>query len=195
MADLCVGLFGGTFDPVHKGHQSIAQSFLNSGRIDELWILLTPSPPHKAASHPASFGLRLKMLEAAFSDFSNVQINTVENELPRPNYTLQTILHLKTQHPHLEFLYCIGGDSLVHFHEWKLYRRILQECELLVAARPGFDYTQVEEEILRRVYFVNHTPVAISSTAIREKIATGEPFTDLLPKNVIDIIEKEQLYS
>lgn len=195
MANLRIGLFGGTFNPVHKGHQSIAQSFLDSGKIDELWILLTPSPPHKTGSNTVPFELRLRMLEAAFSDFKHVYIKTVENELPRPNFSLQTILHLKHKHPELKFVYCMGGDSLVHFHKWKQYRRILQECELLVATRPGFDYRNVEKEILERTYFVKHTPVAISSSAVREKKARGEPVAELLPKNVADIIEKEQLYS
>lgn len=190
-----IGLFGGTFDPVHKGHQSIAKAFLQSGFIDELWILLTPYPPHKLDDEQASFQLRFEMLKAAFKNMPDVEISTVENTLPKPSYSIQTIRYLKSKHPDYIFLYCMGEDSLAGFNSWRHYEEILKECELLVAQRPGETHKHVEEKILNRAKFVDHSPLDISSTEIRESLQHGKQVENVLPEEVLKIIEKEQLYS
>ncbi len=189
-----IGLFGGTFDPVHNGHVSIASSFLKSGFIDELWILLTPNPPHKLNNNTASYAMRLKMLQAAFSESKSVRISTIENELPRPSYTVHTIRYLKEKHPEKHFKYCMGEDSLAEFHTWKHYKEIIKECRLLVAKRPGVSHLHVAEDILKQTDFVEHRPLAISSTQIRQRIAKRKSVQELLPNIVLNIIEKEQLY-
>lgn len=190
-----VGLFGGTFDPVHKGHISIAESFLDSGMIDELWVLLTPYPPHKQEKNPTSYQKRLQMLEAAFSGMEKVKINTIENNLPKPSYSVQTIRHLKAEHPGATFFYCMGEDSLAKFHTWKFYNEILQECDLLVAQRPGVTHQNTQDNILAHTHFVSHTPLDVSSSDIRDRARKGEPIQDKVPKEVALIIENEQLYS
>lgn len=189
-----IGLFGGTFDPVHNGHLSIAHSFLESNLIDELWVLLTPYPPHKNQNQ-TSYNIRLHMLQKAFAGIQNLSIKTIENELPKPSYSVQTIRYLKKKHPNKTYLYCMGEDSLVHFHTWKFYEEILQECELIVAHRPGETHADVEEKILQRTHFVDHTPLDISSSEIRKKIAGGNSISDQVPEEVVKVIEKEQLYS
>ena len=189
-----IGLFGGTFNPVHKGHIAIVEAFMNSGAIDKLWILLTPFPPHKNEESFASYEVRYEMLKAAFTGMNNVTISTVEQDLPQPNYTLQTIRHLKVQYPGKQFYYCLGGDSLVEFNKWKNYEKILKECELLVAKRPGFDISVVEKKILQQTHIVKHIPLDISSTQIRDNIASGKNIGTLVPEKVREIIEKENLY-
>ena len=191
---LRVGLFGGTFDPVHRGHLSIAESFLNSARIDELWVLLTPFPPHKQQEGHAKYGIRHSMLLAAFQDVGKTRILTIENDLPKPSYTYNTIRHLKEMHPAHEFLFCMGEDSLVQFHNWKFYQGILKEAGLLVAERPGADHSLVGEGILERTFFVEHEPLEISSSMVKEHIRESKPVTDLVPAGVADIIAKENLY-
>lgn len=190
-----VGLFGGTFDPVHNGHTTIASSFLNSNHIDELWILLTPYPPHKQDESHTNYSIRLRMLEAAFSGCKGVTVSDVEQKLPKPSYSIQTIKYLKAQYPDAEFVFCMGEDSLAQFHTWRDYQEILQECDLLVAKRPGVSHQQVESSILDHVQFVDHEPLDISSTDIREQIKAGDSVADLVPEKVLKIIEKEQLYS
>lgn len=189
-----IGLFGGTFDPVHNGHLSIAHSFLESNLIDELWVLLTPYPPHKNQNQTA-YDIRLRMLQKAFAGIQNLSITTIENELPKPSYSVQTIRHLKQKYPGHTYLYCMGEDSLVHFHTWKYYEEILEECELMVARRPGETHREVENKILQHTHFVDHTPLDISSSEIRNKIARGNSISDLVPEEVVKVIEKEQLYS
>lgn len=192
---LRVGLFGGTFDPVHNGHLSIAQSFIDSGLLDELWVLLTLYPPHKQQIHQTSYENRLKMLEAAFKNMDRLTINTIESKLPKPSYSIHTIRYLEQKYPDAKFYYCMGEDSLTKFHTWKYYDEILEECELLVAKRPGVEHQNVKQEILDRTHFVEHTPLDISSSQIRELVSKGKPVSELVPEKVSRIIEKEQLYS
>lgn len=191
---LKVGLFGGTFDPVHNGHKAIAEAFLNSGLIDELWVMLTPYPPHKKEKISASYSLRLKMLEAALEDINKLTISTIEDELPKPSYSVQTIRYLKEINPGIDFFYCMGEDSLSKFHTWKYYDEILEECDLMVARRPGVTHIGVEKKILESAHFVDHDPLDISSSQVRECVSSGIPIDDLVPEKVEKIIEKEALY-
>lgn len=189
-----IGLFGGTFDPIHFGHVSIANSFLNSELIDQLWVLLTPYPPHKQDHSKAGYEIRLRMVTEAFSGIQNLKISTIENELPKPSYSVQTIRHLKEEHPDHTFYFCMGEDSLATFNSWKYYTEILEECELLVARRPGVTHNDVEDRILKRTHFVSHSPLEISSSQIKDRIKDNRSIDGLVPLSVIKIIEKEQLY-
>lgn len=189
-----VGLLGGTFDPVHNGHVSIAKSFLESAYIDELWILLTPFPPHKLDSGRISYINRLEMLTLAFKDFENLRISTLENELPEPSYTVNTIRDLKKTYQDYEFLYCLGEDSLSKFHTWKYYDEILSEAKILVTVRPGYNHDNVISEILERAIFVEHQPIKISSSEIKNRVKDGKEIVDLVPQNVDSFIKANNLY-
>ncbi len=189
-----IGLFGGTFDPVHKGHVRIAESFKQSGLIEELWILLTPAPPHKTQKVHAPFNLRKKMLEAAFQDHVAIKISTVENTLPRPTYTIQTIEYLTRNYPACTFHLCIGEDSLVHFETWYRYKDILEHCDLIVASRPGFDREEVDEVVKKQAHFVDHEPVDMSASQIRTLLENKQTVDNYLPARVYQIIEENSLY-
>ncbi len=189
-----IGLFGGTFDPVHIGHVSIAKAFLNSGQIDELWILLTPFPPHKKKQKHVPYALRFNMLQLAFNKLKDISILTIENELPEPSYTYQSIAHLKALYPEHNFVFCMGEDSLAKFSTWKHYKRILDQVKLLVARRPGENHFSVENHILSKTIFVDHEPVEAASSKIRELIENGEDVRRFLPLNVYELIKKEDLY-
>ncbi|MFO7798185.1 nicotinate (nicotinamide) nucleotide adenylyltransferase [Rhodohalobacter sp.] len=188
-----IGLFGGSFDPVHNGHLEAVNSFLDSGLIDEIWILLTPVPPHKTDQRKTDFEHRYNMLKLAFQESDNTKISDIEKDLPKPSYTLQTIHHLKNQYPDYTFFLCLGEDSLQSFHKWHKYDQILEECTLMVVDRPGSDHSGVGSEILEKTIFVDHKPMNISSTEIRE---APDSFALMnLPDEVQNYIQKNNLYT
>lgn len=186
-----IGIFGGSFDPVHNGHVQIARYFLNSGLIRKLLILLSPSPPHKKSTDQTDFSHRYEMLKLAFRETEKVEISDLEKNLPSPSYTLQTIEHLQSKYPNDLFYLCLGEDSLRDFHKWHKYQEILEKVDLIVAKRPGIDSSDVDPEIFENVIFIDHKPVPVSSTSIRKE-NRGERRD--LPPAVADYIEKYKLY-
>lgn len=187
------GIFGGAFDPVHRGHVACIRSFLQSGLIDRILILPTPHPPHKEASPTASFQDRYNMLLIACSEFGDrVEVSDLERTLEPPSYTVRTLRTLQQRHPEVEFKLCIGEDSLVTFSSWYSYREILERTELLVAERPGFSTESIPKEILDRTTFVNHIPVESSSTSLRR--AGIAPEREELPRGVFEYIREHHLY-
>lgn len=189
-----IGLLGGSFDPVHNGHIAIAESFLKSGFISDLWILLTPDPPHKRDKSINGYTHRIEMLRAAFDDFDHIVVSDIENELPRPSYTIQTLQHLHKKHPDVKFYLCLGEDSVRDFKEWKDWKEILDYCELLVARRPSNQELQLDSDIVSKSHFVTHNPIAISSTKIRNCLAEGKEISAFVPQEVEEIIKRENLY-
>lgn len=187
-----IGLFGGSFDPVHTGHVEAVHSFLNSGLIDEIWVIPTPDPPHKRSSKLTAFAHRKRMLQLAFQDLDRIEISDIESGLSKPSYTLQTIRHLKKIYPEYTFYLCLGEDSLQSFHRWHKYREILEECTLLVVDRPGFNHNEVDNSILERTILVDHQPVNISSTDIRDARAIN--MWKSVPKKVQEYIHQNSLY-
>jgi nicotinate-nucleotide adenylyltransferase len=189
-----VGLFGGTFDPVHKGHIASAKSFLNSKYIESLWILLNPAPPHKQEENFAPYADRLQMLRGAFRPVQNIKISDIETRLPKPCYTVQTIRYLKDHYPGVKFYLCIGYDSYVEFQEWYQWKQILDYCTLLVADRPDIEPQKEDQKLTNNAIFVEHQSVRASSTVIRENITEGKPIDDMVPESVATFIKENDLY-
>jgi len=186
------GIFGGSFDPVHSGHIQAAESFLKSNLIHQLLVLLTPTPPHKQNSDQASYRCRFEMLKMAFRDYGNIMISDLETRLSKPSYTLHTLNYLINRNKDRTWFLCVGEDSIVHFDSWYQYKDILKLVPLVVAGRPGFDKESVKPEILERSVFVDHEPVDISSTGIRNRtLKTGE----VVPGEVAAYISKHNLYT
>lgn len=194
-SEQAIGLLGGTFDPVHNGHLSIAKSFLKSGFISELWILLTPDPPHKKENILNAYQERMEMLRAAFRSMDRVTISDLEESLPRPSYTIQTLEYLHEKYPQKTFYLCLGEDSVRNFKQWKDWEKILDYCELLVAQRPTADQLNPDSIIASKTHFVDHKPVETSSTEIRKRVSEGKDISNLVPDEVKQIIEQKNLYN
>lgn len=189
-----IGILGGTFDPVHNGHKAIAQSFLGSHCIDELWIILSPHPPHKDLQTVASFSQRLKMLQAAFVGIPSINISDLELRLPRPSYTFRTIDYLKKTYPQNTFWLCLGEDSFNTFTSWYRWQKIVEHVQLLVASRPHANTEKIPDKLRSQAQFIAHEPVSVSSTMIREKVRRGEDIRSLVPAGVAKIINENMLY-
>jgi len=188
-----IGIFGGSFDPVHNGHISVIKSFLNSNLLDRVSVMLTPYPPHKKSDLQTSYQHRLNMLEIAVKNLEYVSISDLETRLPQPSYTLQTINYLKEIEPDNLFFLCIGEDSIVNFNKWYHFEEILEKVTLVVAERPGFNKRRADPKILERTIFVEHKPVDISSTEIRENESGKNE--NAVPAEVEMYIQKHSLYS
>lgn len=188
-----IGIFGGSFDPVHNGHISVIKSLLASGLIKKVQILLTPYPPHKDASGQTDFAHRLNMLKIAFKDLADVEVSDIERHLPKPSYTLQTITYLKNAHPENTYFLCLGEDSIDSFHKWFKYEEILEQVPLMVAERPGYGREGLDQKVAERSIFVDHQPVEISSTDIRNG-DLNIPVEYAIPKEVIEYARENNLY-
>ncbi|HLR24912.1 MAG TPA: nicotinate (nicotinamide) nucleotide adenylyltransferase [Fodinibius sp.] len=194
VSEQATGILGGSFDPVHLGHVAIAHSFLTSGYITELWILLTPESPHKKGHKFADFALRLEMLERAFEAEKKVTISTIEHQLDPPFYTVNTLRYLSKRYPERSFRLCIGEDSLADFDTWHNWKKILNYAPLLVASRASYQIENPAPEIVDQMQFVDHHPVEISSTEIRDRLKKGRSITDLVPPGIEQIINNYNLY-
>jgi nicotinate-nucleotide adenylyltransferase len=192
--DRRIGLFGGTYDPVHNGHISAAESFLNSKLVDSLWILLNPAPPHKSEADFAPYSCRLKMLRKAFNFNQRIKISDVETRLPKPCYTVQTLRYLTESYPDSTFYLCIGYDSFASFQSWYEWEQILKLCTLLVVNRPSGGAEPKNDKLLDNAVFIEHQPMEVSSSEIRTRIAEGKPITRLVPHSVEKFIKEERLY-
>lgn len=189
-----IGLLGGSFDPVHNGHCSIVSSFLKSGFISEIWILLTPDPPHKTEIPITDYQIRIDMLQSAFRGMNRVLIKDIEKRLPRPSYTIRTLKYLKEKYPGQKFYLCIGGDSLKQFKSWHKWDEILGYCELLVAQRPSAEKVFPDDSIAAKTHYVVHHPMEVSSTEIRERVSKGKSISEFVPSAVEKLIKKYNLY-
>jgi nicotinate-nucleotide adenylyltransferase len=157
-----VGLFGGSFDPVHQAHVEVVESSLHSGCCDEIWVLPSRVSPFKQDREITAFEHRYRMAQLAFEPMQDVRISDVEQHLDPPSYTLKTLHYLKQEFPDISWKLCIGSDNLASFRYWYGYSEILQIAELLVAVRPGYDVgaetDAIDKDILKHTRFVEHQP-------------------------------------
>jgi nicotinate-nucleotide adenylyltransferase len=189
-----IGIFGGTFNPVHNGHLNIVNAFLGSGLIDEVWVLPSYDPPHKTHEPLLSFEHRFKMAQLAWGSNKSVKVLDLEKKLTKPNFTVNTLTHLYDLHPGNTFFVCIGSDSLEQFHTWHEYQAILHLAPLLVASRPGYDAMGVSPNITEYTSFVDVIPSHVSSTGIRNDLVKTRDTNDV-PSVVLRYILANDLYS
>lgn len=187
------GLFGGAFDPVHNGHLAIAESYLESGLIDELWVMPTPNPPFKQERKLVDFVHRFKMAGLAFAGISNINVSDIEAKLDGISYTLNTLKALHGQFPNRSWSLCIGEDNLMTFHKWYEYEKVLSMADLIVAERPGNINNGQLGEYKDDIHRIDHIPVDISSTEIRKELSV-KGFSSQIPSNVMDYIRANHLY-
>ena len=194
------GLFGGTFDPPHVGHlilASEAKSQLDLTRV--LWTV-TPDPPHKQDQTITSLEHRLAMVKLAIEDEPTFELSDIELNRPGPHYTVDTIKLLAEEHPGVEIVPIIGGDSLNDLPTWHHPEEIVYAAHWVgVMRRPGekTNLQALERKlpgISAKVHYVDAPLLEIASREIRNRAATGKPFRYYLPESVYDYIEHHQLY-
>lgn len=187
------GIFGGTFNPIHLGHLALANYLCEENWVDELWFLITPQNPFKQEQTLLDNHLRMKMVEAAIADYPRFKASDFEFTLPRPSYTVTTLQKLSETYPDREFVLIIGADNWAAFDKWKSPEEILQNHRILVYPRPGYEINP--HELPAQVKAVNTPLLEISSTFIRESIASGKDIRYFLHPEVYRFIKQHQLYN
>ena len=189
-----IGIYGGSFNPIHKGHTSLASAILTQGLVDELWLMVSPLNPLKQGHEGeiAEYGHRVRMAEIAAEGVKGLRVSDFESRLPVPSYMYNTLDRLRHEYEGKEFVLVIGADNWRSFHRWYRAEDILKEYGVLVYRRPGFEMD--EEELPESVKVVDTDLYDVSSTQIRETIRNGESAEEWLEKGVSAYIEKYGLY-
>ncbi len=186
-------LFFGSFDPLHIGHLIIAEYFLNLQEINEVWFVITPHNPFKADQNLTDQNLRKEMLALGIEDVEQFRLCDVEFDMPHPNYTYNTLLHLKQEYPGRKFILLIGGDNLQAFGKWKNYHEILQMLPVYVYPRPGYESHAFDH--YPNLHKTKAPVIDVSSTDIRKNLAGGLSTRFLLSQRVYDFIRERGIYT
>lgn len=188
-----IGVFSGSFNPIHVGHVMLANFMSEFTYLDEVWMVVTPQNPLKESNSLLSDDIRLRMTEIALKNFERVKCSDVEFTMPRPSYTINTLNKLREEHPDKEFTLIIGGDNWVRFSEWKEYKKLLRQFKILIYPRLGEEII-IPEELSETVVEVKAPIIEVSSTFIRESIKSGKNVRAFVPDEVYDFIEENRLY-
>lgn len=191
-----IGLLGGSFDPIHNAHTALALAALKMRNLDEVQLIPAGQPWQKPALH-ATPAQRAAMIELAIEGFAGLSINRVELERSGATYTIDTLENLSREHT---YDWILGADQLANFCSWHRWQDIAQRVTLLVAARP--DVTQQIPDPLRaqidqglaRVEFLPFAPMHISASELRKRIASGQPYNELVATAVAEYIRQQKLY-
>lgn len=183
-------LFGGTFNPLHNGHLAIAQSVLEQGLADEVWILITPCNPWKKDQALLDDRLRYDMVAQAVKEMDGVRASDYEFKLDKPSYTANTLRRISADYPDREFILTIGADNWIKFHNWRESDFILNNYHIIVYPRQGYPI----ETLSGNVTLLNCPLMDISSTQIRQMVHNGTPINELVPASVARTIKEKGLY-
>jgi len=188
-----VGLFFGSFNPIHIGHVAIANYFAEFADLSEVWFVPSPHNPHKEVAGLARVNDRVNMVRIAVENSHPAfRICTDELTLPTPSYTHQTLVHLNKNHPEIRFKLILGEDSLNTFHKWKNFQEIPQLADLLVYPRNTEDMTKKTFSFPFQI--VKAPAIDISSTLIRQWLLNHHDVRMFLPKGVYEYIMTNNLY-
>ena len=189
-----VGLYFGTFNPIHIGHLAIANHMVEFSDLDEVWMVVTPHNPHKKKSTLLADHHRLEMVYRATEAYDNIKPSNIEFGLPQPNYTVNTLAHLEEKYHDYQFALIMGEDNLNTLHKWKNNEVILERFEVFVY--PRVTSTTIKEEFKNhpKITKVDAPIMEISSTFVRNAVKDGKRITPLLPQKVWEYIDEMNFY-
>ena len=174
-----IGIFGGSFNPIHCGHIALARQLRTAARLDEVWLMVSPQNPLKQGSTELiADHLRYEMACLALQGEEGIVASDYELHLPRPSYTWNTLQHLSRDYPSRTFLLIMGGDNWAHFERWRHWKDILRNYEVVVYPRDQHPGT-VDVPLLN-----------VSSTDIRQRVRTGQPINGLVPDAIVPLVSK-----
>lgn len=189
-----IGLYFGTFNPIHIGHLIIANHMAEHSDLEQIWMVVTPHNPLKQKNSLLDDRQRYHMVQLATEDYPKIKPSDIEFKLPQPNYTVNTLAHLNDKFPQHEFSLIMGEDNLNSLHKWKNYDYILEHYDLYIYPRISSETKNSTFENHPRIYKIDAPIVEISSTFIRENVKSKKNVRPLLPESVWEEIDYNNYY-
>lgn len=186
-----IGLFFGSFNPVHHGHLIIAQYLLSETELEQIWMIVSPQNPFKHSSQLLNEYQRLHLVRLATEKTPNIIPVDIEFRLPKPSYTINTLTYLHEKYPQHEFCLIMGSDSVQNLPKWKNAEMIMNNYSVYAYKRPGFD---ISDTLVKKLIQVEAPLLMISSSYIRDLIQRGKPVNFLMPEEVRIEIERSGYY-
>jgi nicotinate-nucleotide adenylyltransferase len=191
---MTIGVFGGTFDPIHWGHLVLAEEARNAAGLDRILFVPSAVPPHKQGRELTAWSHRMAMVRLAIDGIHGFEVSDIESDPGRPHYSLDTMDRLAGRHAEDRLSFIIGSDSLLDMPGWRSPAAIVERWPLVVLARPGFDPATADPAFTANMTLVDGVQVAVSSTLVRQRLASGRPVRFLVPDTVIEYARRNGLY-
>jgi len=189
-----IGLYFGTFNPIHKGHLALGIYFAEQTDLDQVWYVVSPQNPFKVDDLLLDDQHRLKMVRLALEDEPKLTASDIEFSLPKPNYTIHTLEHLVQIHPEQQFVLLMGEDNLVHFDRWKHHERILERVEVYVYPRQHESFPPTALLNHEKVKLIDAPKLEYTATAVREILKKGGSVEAFIPNASWVYMEKKGFY-
>lgn len=186
-----IGLYFGSFNPIHTGHLIIANHILNTTEIERIWFIISPQNPLKSEVGLLDEYSRLHLLRLAIEDDKRMKASDIEFHLPKPSYTINTLVYLEEKYPVHGFIIIMGSDSFQNIHNWKNYQTIIKNYSICVYKRPGFE---IENKVKADLHIIDAPLLQISATEIRKLIKQKKSVRYMVPDKVLEEIEKGNYY-
>jgi len=186
-----IGLYFGSFNPIHIGHLIIANHILNETNLKKIWLVVTPENPFKKKTSLLNEYDRLHMARLSVESDKRITVSDIELNLPRPSYTIDTLAYLEEKYPEYEFSIIMGSDSFQNLKNWKNFETITKQYKIYIYKRSKFD---IENEIEANIEILDAPILQISSTEIRRLIKEGKSIRYMVPENVREEIETRRFY-
>ena len=187
-----VGLFFGSFNPIHIGHMAIAGYIVEFTDLDQVWFVVSPHNPHKQKETLLEFHHRLEMVHLAVGNDPHFRVSDIEYRMPQPSYTIDTLSYLAEKYPETEFGLIIGADNLKNFHKWKNSNKIIEKYHRYLYPRSDSEVIDIQSH--PNSSLVIAPKIEISSSFIRRGISEGKDMKYFLPEKVFEYIDRMNLY-
>ena len=183
-----IGIFGGSFNPIHNGHIALAKAFLEKENLNEVWFMVSPQNPFKVNQQLLADHLRLELVRKAIADNPHFRASDYEFQLPKPSYTWNTLQHLSHDYPTHRFTLLVGGDNWAAFDRWYHAEDILSNYKIVVYPRRG---QEIDKSTLPTNVSLLQTPlIDVSSTDVRQRVEQGEDISKLVPEEILNDIQR-----
>jgi len=187
-----IGLYFGSFNPIHNGHLIIVNHVLNETGLQNIWLILSPQNPFKTNDELLNENKRLSLIKKSIRGDKRITVSDIEFQLSLPSFTINTLGYLKENYPQHIFSLIMGSDSFQTLHKWKNFKAIISDYKILIYRRPGFE---IENKINAKIKILNAPLLGISSTEIRKLIKEGKSIRYLVPEKAREEIERNHYYN